>query len=429
MHRHVESHLADCEACRELIVALGGELGQAAAPVRTRAGITETLEEPSIGLGSHFALTHGLQRVGTTLLDKWTLDELIGVGGTAQVFAARHRNGHRVAIKVLRPEFRERRKHVAGFLREGYVANRVDHPGAVPVLDDGIAEDGAPFLVMPLLDGETLASRLRKSGRMDRRVVRNLGLALLDVLAAAHAKGIVHRDIKPANLFLLRDGSLRVLDFGIAQMWKDEAMGTPQVVAGTPGFMAPEQLHDAQAIGPATDLWAVGATLFGCVAGEPLEKSLGPSGGHIMAKEQLPSTAKLSPHVGPLAPALDRALRHHANERYRSAEEMRAALLALSMPSRRTRWVRFAVAAAIASVALSGVAATLRSSAQEGAAKGESRRVFVGTTLTRASGPDLQHVLSEESANAPKAKGSRRMILRPATPVVEPEPDPLDQRH
>jgi len=105
------------------------------------------------------------------------------------------------------------------FLREGYVANSVEHPGSVKVDDDGIAEDGSVYLVMELLEGEPIDSRWqRKGGKLPVGEVLSVADQLLDVLVAAHAAGIVHRDLKPDNIFLNRSGQLKVLDFGIARL-------------------------------------------------------------------------------------------------------------------------------------------------------------------------------------------------------------------
>ena len=103
-------------------------------------------------------------KVGTTLLGKWTLDRLIDVGGMGAVYAATHRNGKQVAIKVLHPECADDTETVTRFLREGYVANKINHPGAVSILDDDTAEDGSVFLVMELLVGESLEGRIARSG-------------------------------------------------------------------------------------------------------------------------------------------------------------------------------------------------------------------------------------------------------------------------
>jgi serine/threonine-protein kinase len=140
---------------------------------------------------------------------------LLGIGGMAWVHAATHKNLHRVAIKMLLPEPSRDPKSRERFLREGYVANAVDHPGAVSVFDD----DCTVFLVMELLDGADLNARCRaRGGRIDPATALQVADAVLDVLVAAHAKQIVHRDIEPGNVFITREGSVKVLDFGIARV-------------------------------------------------------------------------------------------------------------------------------------------------------------------------------------------------------------------
>src|SRR6185437_8360064 len=157
-------------------------------------------------------------RVGSVLRGKYALERVLGTGGMGAVYLGVHRNGHRVAVKVLHAEASADPDVRARFLREGYVANSIGHPGAVRVLDDDVAEDGAAFLVMELLEGETLHVRAKRHmGRLPNREVLFIGRALCDVLAAAHEKGVVHRDIKPENLFLTTGRTLKVLDFGIAR--------------------------------------------------------------------------------------------------------------------------------------------------------------------------------------------------------------------
>ena len=209
-----------------------------------RAGF-EALDAKLRGLGTETRhLAQG--RVATRLDGKWFLDALLGYGGSAAVYAATHRNGKRAAVKVLHPHCVADENLRNRFIREGYVANKIDHPGAVSVLDDDIAEDGTVYLVMELLEGTSL----EKAGRgevppLTMADVVRIADDLLDVLAKAHAIGIVHRDIKPANLFITSAGQLKVLDFGIARLAEAtlDGAGATQTgfMMGTPAFMPPEQ--------------------------------------------------------------------------------------------------------------------------------------------------------------------------------------------
>jgi serine/threonine protein kinase len=179
-------------------------------------------------------------RLGRVLRGKYRLDRVLGVGGMAVVYAATHRNKKRFAIKMLHPELSIRDNIRTRFLREGYVANSVEHPGAVAVLDDDVAEDGSAFIVMELLNGAPVDEVWTRHGKqVPLGIVLAIGDALLDVLVAAHGKKIVHRDIKPANLFLTNDGRLEVLDFRIARL-QDHTAGEATATGamlGTPAFM------------------------------------------------------------------------------------------------------------------------------------------------------------------------------------------------
>ena len=272
-------------------------------------------------------------RVGTTLKGKYRLERLIGSGGMAAVYSAVHRNGNRVAIKILHP-------HVAGeaalrerFLREGYIANSVGHPGAVRVLDDDVGEDRSVFLVMELLEGETVDARAnRSSGRLAVREICELGYQLLEVLAAAHAKGIVHRDIKPENLFLTSDGTLKVLDFGNARLNEpSESPGAtrPGMAFGTPAFMAPEQaLGKIQQIDAQTDVFSAGATLFTLASGSLIQDAESAQELMVyMATRPGRSLREVAPELpAAIADVIDRATRFQKHERWPDAASMAAAL-------------------------------------------------------------------------------------------------------
>src|SRR5437868_12122364 len=156
---------------------------------------------------------------GRLLSGRWRVGKLLGRGGMSTVYAATHRNGKTCALKVLHPELAASATSRRRFLREGYIANKVAHDGVVSVLDDDVTQDGTVFLVMDLLEGTTLEDHCRASGgRLPPGDVLVIADAVLDVLIAAHAKGVVHRDLKPSNVFLLSRGTLKLLDFGIASL-------------------------------------------------------------------------------------------------------------------------------------------------------------------------------------------------------------------
>jgi len=271
-------------------------------------------------------------RVGAVLCGKYQLVALIGVGGMASVYAAKHlRNANRVAVKVLRPEISVDPVLRSRFLREGYAANSVGHPGTVRVLDDDRAEDGSVFLVMELLEGETLAARCARCGHsLPAPEVVSIGRQLLVVLHAAHGKGIVHRDIKPENVFLTRDGALKVLDFGVARLREASPQQTRTgAVFGTPAFMPPEQaIGRTREVDALSDVWAVGATLFTLLSGRLVHEAETAQEMLVCAATRpARSLASVAPGAPPsLVAVVDRALAFDKKDRWPSALAMAEAL-------------------------------------------------------------------------------------------------------
>ncbi|AKF07837.1 Serine/threonine protein kinase [Sandaracinus amylolyticus] len=272
--------------------------------------------------------------MGRIVRRKWRLDALLGIGGMAAVYAATHRNGHRVALKMLHPwllawpDARER------FLRESYVANSIAHPGVVPVADDDEAEDGAPFLVMELLHGESLEDRVARLGPMAFSEALLVARDLLDVLAAAHAASVVHRDVKPDNVFLERAqprGRLRLLDFGIARLREIAGEGgeTRQgALLGTPAYMSPEQaLGQWHRVDARTDLWAVGATLFAMIAGRAPRRGDDVRALIAASQEPLPDLRDVVPDAPEaLAKLVATATAYERDARFADAVRMRDAV-------------------------------------------------------------------------------------------------------
>ncbi|HSO35438.1 MAG TPA: protein kinase [Labilithrix sp.] len=268
---------------------------------------------------------------------KWTIDARIGSGGMATVYAATHRNGHRAALKMLHTQLSRDESTRARFLREGYVANAVGHPGVAHVEDDGVTEDGCAFLVLELLEGETIeARRARTGGMMPLEEALDIADAALDVLAAAHEKGIVHRDVKPENVFITWDSQVKLLDFGLARMKAVQAEATKTgVTIGTPEFMAPEQAQGKRdEVDALSDIWALGATLFTAITGKNVHDAVNLHEQLIASATKRPRSIRaVLPAVPPaIAIVIDRALELEKKDRWEGAREMQRALRAARAP-------------------------------------------------------------------------------------------------
>jgi eukaryotic-like serine/threonine-protein kinase len=275
-------------------------------------------------------------RVGLTLRGKLRLERVLGVGGTAAVYAATHRTGRRYAVKILHPHLMLDSRIRERFFREGYVVNRIEHPGVVSVVDDDVDDQGALFLVMDLLEGETVEAFAEKhGGRLPAGDVLAIADRTLDVLVAAHARGIVHRDLKPENLFLTSGGTVKVLDFGIARLLElsGRTLATRAgTIMGTPAFMPPEQARGrVDEIDACSDIWAVGASMFALVTGRPVHQARTLNELLLSAmKNQAPRLRAVMPDADhELAAVVDRALAFERAERWPHATAMLAAVRAL----------------------------------------------------------------------------------------------------
>jgi serine/threonine-protein kinase len=273
-------------------------------------------------------------RVGQVLRGKWRIDRLLGIGGMAAVYEGVHRNGKRGAIKLLHPEIAIDDDARRRFLQEGYAANRVEHPGAVSVLDDDVTDDGAVFLVMELLEGRSVGALAEEQpgARLDLATTLSLVDQALDVLAAAHERGIVHRDLKPDNLFVKGDGTLKVLDFGLARLAEHRtAVNATRTgnLMGTPAFMAPEQaLGNWSEVDGRTDLWAIGATMFTLLSGRLVHQAATVQQLLLAAMTKAaPSLRSIQPDVpAQIAAVVDRALAFDRDARWPDARSMQRAL-------------------------------------------------------------------------------------------------------
>ncbi len=273
-------------------------------------------------------------RVGLTIQKKWRLDGLLGTGGMAAVYAATHRNGSRAALKIMHRELSADAVIRERFLREGYVANKIDHPGRVAILDDDITETDEPFLVMELLDGETVQQLWkRKHRKLDIAEALWIACEVLDTLEAFHAQGIVHRDLKPANVFLTKDGQVKLLDYGVARLHEAGGDRTRAGTAlGTPSFMAPEQAMGLiDSIDGRADVFSVGATLYALLSGQRLHQGRTDNEAFILAATTpAPSLARIAPFLPvEVISLVDKALAWDPRNRFESAAAMRKQALVI----------------------------------------------------------------------------------------------------
>ena len=282
-------------------------------------------------------------------LGPYVLEELLGSGGSAQVWRGRAPDGREVAVKL---STRSGERGQQRFLREvGLLASLGQVQGFVPLLDWG-ESDGGSYLVMPLIRGGTLADRLAR-GTLPVAQVRSLLRSLAAALAEAHARGIVHRDLKPANILVPPEGRPLVADLGVGLlMGSSPRLSLTGEFRGTPGYAAPEQLADASRAGPAADVFALGVMAWECLSGQrPFQ---GDTVAELVAScEQGPGALRaLCPEVPPaLEAVILRALSLDPADRPADA---RALLMTLE-PERVDSPRRRTLIAALGGVALLGV--------------------------------------------------------------------------
>jgi len=226
----------------------------------------------------------------TVLAGRYALISPLGRGGMGQVWEGRdERLGRPVAVKLLTGDVlagREPDEPVRRFTREAAVTAGLEHPG-VPAIYDAGEYDGGLFLVMELVDGCTISDLIAEHGPLSAGWVAGIGAQVAAVLAVAHECGIIHRDIKPHNVMLTRDGTAKILDFGVAGLL-NQPITISGATVGTPAYMAPEQLHSLPAT-PRTDLYALGCLLYEMLAGEPVFAATSPAGLMRQHLEQAPA--------------------------------------------------------------------------------------------------------------------------------------------
>jgi serine/threonine protein kinase len=258
---------------------------------------------------------------------RYRIDEPLGAGGMGVVHAGHDlRLDRPVAVKLLHHDLTRDPSLQRRFEREARAAACVTHPNAVAIYDTGDDDAGGTFIVMERLTGQTLRQQL-DDGPLDEARLREVGIAVLGALRAAHQEGLVHRDVKPGNILVAADGTLKVGDFGIATSL-EPGDSTTRVPLGTPAYTAPERLHGFAAT-ERSDLFSLGVVLYEAAAGV---RPFGGDGVLAVAESVVagshPSLAEHRPDLSPeLVAVVERALATDPADRYASADEMLAALV------------------------------------------------------------------------------------------------------
>jgi len=269
------------------------------------------------------------RRIGRLLGGKWRLERVVGEGGTSTVYAATHRDdGRPAAVKVIRSTLAHDPAVVELFLSEGYLVSAIEHPGVVKVLDDGVTDDGCTFLVLELLVGQTLEElRETRGGRIPLDEMMPIADAIMATLVAVHASGIIHRDLKPQNVMVLDGGGVKILDFGLAKV-RGRTADAAEDVVGTPSFMPPEQaLGVTKKMDGQSDIWALGATLFYALSGQPVHVARDVTAMMLASASTRPrSLADAAPELPrSIVDVVDKAIAYRKVDRWADMIAMRAA--------------------------------------------------------------------------------------------------------
>ncbi len=313
-----------------------------------------------------------------TKLGPYEIVSLVGAGGMGEVYRARDSRLRRdVAVKVLPASFAQDAERLRRFEQEARAVGTLNHPNILGIYDVG-SHNGSPYLVSELLEGQNLRQHMDGSALPPRKAV-DYGMQIARGLAAAHEKGVVHRDLKPDNIFVLHDGRIKILDFGLAKLVQENPLNesqtvdhpqanntTPGQVVGTVGYMAPEQVR-GQATDHRTDIFALGAILYEMLSGKrAFKRDSSVETMNAILKEEPEELQEASPN---LTPGLDRIVRHclekNPAQRFQSAGDVAFDLETISSQSgggprlkvvsdeRRSYW-KYAVGSLAMLLALAG---------------------------------------------------------------------------
>jgi len=371
-----------------------------------------------------------LLEAGHVIDGKYRLVRVIGTGGMGAVYEGENTLiRRRVAIKVLHAANTNNVESVRRFEREAQAAGQIGNDHILEVLDLGSLPNGDRYLVMEYLDGETLAERIERFGRLTPAQIAPLARQFLEALVSAHAAGIIHRDLKPENIFILRSKAgrtdfVKLIDFGISKFSRsfegnEQRMTRADAVLGTPCYMSPEQARGAAKTDVRSDIYSCGVILYEAVTGRlPFE---GTSFNDLMFKIALsdaPSPLLATPDLDPaFADIINHAIARDPNKRFASAALFAEAIDAWSAKNGVTEALGFTPAApeSVARQVIARNAPTLTN-------EEETTSPAIGGTVGGAAGGDLRKTGTEESWARSKAepmpqnpRGSRRRTIAMAS--------------
>ena len=388
--------------------------------------------------------------IGETV-GNYRITKLLGEGGMGAVYLAEHPGiGRKAAVKVLHPDLTRHTDMATRFFNEARAANAIRHPGIVEVLDFGTLPTGVSYIVMEFLEGESLAARLRTSGRLPIATAIEYTRQAAEALGAAHAKGIVHRDLKPDNLYVVPDPRnpgremIKVLDFGIAKLGAGPTSpGSVKTrtgtIMGTPVYMSPEQCRGTKEVDHRTDVYALGIILYEMLCGAPPFVSEGHGELiHLHISEPPPPPRSRNPAIPErIEAAVLRALAKDPARRFQTMDELSRALgggtlAASAAPTPRS--VDLPASAATQPIDNPPRGTTLSASAslieRQATVSGGSRRgplIAVGLALAAAAGYAVFTRAHREPDRAPVVVAPSP-VPAPAPPApAAPAPKPISK--
>ncbi len=265
--------------------------------------------------------------IGSTL-DKYEVLEKVGEGGMATVYRGRHATLNRdVAIKVLHPHLSSSSRNRKRFAREARAIEHLRHPNILEIFDYSGLDAEECYIVTEFVSGETLSSLLWRRGRLPSELVAAIGRDLARALAYAHREAILHRDLKPDNVMVRGDGTIKLMDFGIARFLDESQVTMTGALVGSPAFMSPEQAREGK-LDTRSDLFSLGTVLFYLVTGTLPFAGSNPS---VILKNVIeanrPNVAELAPTISAsLADVIERLLSTDRDGRFPTADDVVAAL-------------------------------------------------------------------------------------------------------